>query len=343
MTRATRSLRLLVPVLLLALPATSVAHDGDDPHAGATTVTEITATGARATASLVPGKETTQWAFRYGTSLSDVRATPVQSVPGHGSQPATTITVSAPLTGLSPATKYYIRLVAVARDRRSDGILASFTTAPLPAPAPGPATPGTPDPTAPVAPPAPPVPALGTSVVLGSADGRVRVRVPGSDFVPLGEGASVPVGSVVDARHGAVALSAALPGGAVQQARFGGGRFQIQQDATRGRTDLYLRGSFAGCRRASASGARGAVLASAARARTRRRVRSLWGRDDGGRFRTHGRDSVATVRGTRWTMTDRCDGTLTRVTEGAVDVRVRRTGEVVRVGAGHRHLARHAR
>ena len=53
----------------------------------------------------------------------------------------------------------------------------------------------------------------------------------------------------------------------------------------------------------------------------RRVVRRLWGKDKHARFRTHGRDSVATVRGTRWVTTDRCDGTLTKVSEGKVLVR----------------------
>ena len=42
-------------------------------------------------------------------------------------------------------------------------------------------------------------------------------------------------------------------------------------------------------------------------------------------------------------MTDRCDGTVTKVAEGAVDVRNRRTGRVVRVEAGERHFAKHRR
>src|SRR3712207_6890811 len=40
-----------------------------------------------------------------------------------------------------------------------------------------------------------------------------------------------------------------------------------------------------------------------------RSARRLWGRDKGGRFRTHGKNSHATVRGTRWLVEDRCDGT----------------------------------
>ena len=71
-----------------------------------------------------------------------------------------------------------------------------------------------------------------------------------------------------------------------------------------------------------------------------RRVRRLWGRDDGGRFRTHGRHSHATVRGTRWLTVDRCDGTFTRVTEGAVSVRDRGRHRTVLVRAGHSYLAR---
>jgi ferric-dicitrate binding protein FerR (iron transport regulator) len=65
-------------------------------------------------------------------------------------------------------------------------------------------------------------------------------------------------------------------------------------------------------------------------------VRRLWGRDKGGRFRTHGHNSTATVRGTRWLTEDRCDGTLTKVTSGAVDVRPRHGRQRVRrVKAGH--------
>ena len=78
-----------------------------------------------------------------------------------------------------------------------------------------------------------------------------------------------------------------------------------------------------------------------ARVGKRRVVRSLWGRDSHSRFRTHGRDSVATVRGTRWVTTDRCDGTLTRVTQGKVSVRDLHRKRSVLVSAGHAYLARH--
>jgi flagellar basal body rod protein FlgF len=81
------------------------------------------------------------------------------------------------------------------------------------------------------------------------------------------------------------------------------------------------------------------AVAGAARSKTPT-VRSLWGRDRSGKFRTHGRDSVATVRGTTWLTVDRCDGTLTVVKAGAVSVRERRTHRSFLVRAGSRHLAR---
>ena len=71
-----------------------------------------------------------------------------------------------------------------------------------------------------------------------------------------------------------------------------------------------------------------------------RRVRRLWGRDSGGSFRTHGRHSQATVRGTRWVTVDRCDGTLTSVRQGAVSVRDFVRHRTVLVRAGHSYLAR---
>jgi hypothetical protein len=182
------------------------------------------------------------------------------------------------------------------------------------------------------------VPQLATTVVTAAVAGAVLVRPRGAvRFHPLAGPEAIPMGSVVDTRHGTVELRAArTASGAVQAGRFHGGRFLVsQRRGGGGMTELHLRGgSFAGCRTA-----RG-MLARAA-AKRPRRVRAVWGSDRGGRFRTYGRDSVATVRGTRWSVVDRCDGTLTRVTEGAVDVRHRHGGRVVRVRAGHRHLARH--
>jgi hypothetical protein len=193
--------------------------------------------------------------------------------------------------------------------------------APAPDPAPGPAA-------------TPQDAVVGSAVVVGVAEGAATVRAPGAAVSsPLGAGAAVPVGSVVDAREGTVRLSAQVPGRGTQDALLRGARFEVRQAKADGMTDLVLRGGdFRGCRRAGTTTAH-----AAARAKTPRR--SLWAKDDSGRFRTHGRNSVATVRGTEWTTTDTCEGTRTTVRRGAVLVRDKATGRSVLVRAGHSHLA----
>ena len=59
-----------------------------------------------------------------------------------------------------------------------------------------------------------------------------------------------------------------------------------------------------------------------------------------GRFRTRGRNSSATVRGTKWTMTDTCAGTLTAVKQGSVVVRDFTLKKNKTVKAGHHYFAR---
>jgi hypothetical protein len=287
------------------------------------------------------------WQVRYGTASDalDWSTTP-QQVPV-GIRPGA-VGVSAALTGLPPATRIYARLVVSGDKKEKLGAMTSFTTDPAPGTtAPAPQTPpatGTPQPESPTATPSPtttPTPAaapeLGTQVGAAATRGSVRVRLRGSDeFVALPDAAGLPVGSVIDATRGAITLTAALPGGQVQAASFGGGRFKVAQRVADGRVDLRLRGGdFAACR--------ARTLSAMTSGKRRRAVRRVWGKDRSGRFRTHGRDSVTTVRGTEWTVADRCNGTVTRVTEGAVDVRVRRTGRIVRLEAGERFLARHHR
>lgn len=188
-------------------------------------------------------------------------------------------------------------------------------------------------------PPLPPgvdPPVLGRSVVLAPRRGTVLVRPPGARrYVRLGAVGDLPLGTIIDARRGAVRLSTALDAGH-QTATFHGGRFEVRQPRSgRGLTDLVLRGGdFSRCRTRAA-----APLARAAAKRRAKAIRRLWGRDRGGRFRTRGRTSVATVRGTAWLTEDRCEGTLTRVTEGAVHVRdVQRGGKARLVRAGRRLL-----
>ena len=70
------------------------------------------------------------------------------------------------------------------------------------------------------------------------------------------------------------------------------------------------------------------------------KTRKLWG-DGKGKFRTKGRYAAATVRGTKWLVTDTCTSTTTRVTQGSVTRarQVRRSAPWC-VRAGKRYVAR---
>jgi hypothetical protein len=67
-------------------------------------------------------------------------------------------------------------------------------------------------------------------------------------------------------------------------------------------------------------------------------VRQVWG-DGKGRFRTKGRYSSATVRGTRWLTADRCGGTFTRVQRGVIQVNDFPDRRQVTLRAGRTYLA----
>jgi hypothetical protein len=69
-------------------------------------------------------------------------------------------------------------------------------------------------------------------------------------------------------------------------------------------------------------------------------VRALLRGDAHGQFTTHGAYAAATVRGTSWSIADRCDGTLTSVTRGTVVIRDFRLQRSIIVSAGKSYLAR---
>jgi NHL repeat len=196
--------------------------------------------------------------------------------------------------------------------------------------------------------PGPPV--LGSAVNVSVVRGTVLVAVAGTPavgsgaraaqkgltFVPLTEARQIPVGSFLDTKRGTVRLESATPRrGRTQAGQFSGGLFQVRQSrrrAAKGLTDLRLKGgSFKRC----AAGRTASVRSSL----SRRRIRRLRGNATG-RFRTSGQRSSATVRGTVWTVTDRCDGTLTRVTRGRVVVRDFRLRRKIALRAGKSYLAR---
>jgi hypothetical protein len=197
-----------------------------------------------------------------------------------------------------------------------------------------------------------PAPVLGRRVNARVVKGEVFVSLPpgaarasasvpglkGRQFVALRAARQIPVGSLLDTRKGTVGLTSATDArGATQSGQFAAGVFQVLQSRSpgaRGLTELRLKGSsFSKCRTAGHG-----KTATAAR-HSRRKVRRLRANAKG-RFRTRGQYSAATVRGTVWETTDRCDGTLVKVSRGSVAVRDFRRKKTITVRAGKRYLAR---
>ena len=181
-------------------------------------------------------------------------------------------------------------------------------------------------------------PVAGKSVDAGTARGSVTVVLPGSSqAIPLSDASSLPVGTVIDATHGAVTLTSVKSStGTTQTGEFWGAAFRIGQ--TRGArpvTELTLVDPPLGACSAPSQAQRLAIHAAS----SRRRV-TLWGHDHHGSFRTRGRGAVASVRGTEWMTQDSCAGTLVQVRQGAVSVRDLQRHRTVVVRAGHSYLAR---
>lgn len=166
-------------------------------------------------------------------------------------------------------------------------------------------------------------------------------------FIPLTQSARLPIGSIVETSRGKIMLESARDTRRrrTQTAEFFNGRFSMRQPrARRPFTELILKGgTFRGC--PSTRSVKGSTEAEESQRRRgrRSRVRRLWG-NGRGRFRTRGRYSSATVRGTKWLVEDRCGETLTRVARrprnSVVHVRDLGRRRTVRLTAGRRYVAR---
>jgi len=174
------------------------------------------------------------------------------------------------------------------------------------------------------------------------AAGRSSRQAGAAGFVPLKGAEVIPLGSLLDTTKGRVTLTTAASAktGAqrpTQSSEFYAGIFQIKQArASKPVTELTLR-STTFAKQCAGTTAKGAQAAAAGR-RTKV-VTQLWGNGKG-RFRTRGRNSTATVRGTMWLTQERCDGTLTRVKRGSVTVRDLRAGRTVTLRAPRVYIAR---
>ncbi len=301
--------------------------------------------GAGLSGSVNPeGLPTTAY-FEYGIDLSDRgpgssttlynQTTPVQQVGSDFTQHA----ISTTLSGLVPNITYHVRLVANNSAGTGTGPDQTFTTAKN-------------------APPPPPV--LGKSVNVSVVSGHVFILPPpgkslggagdtaalskGTGFVPLTEARQIPTGSEIDALHGSLKMvSNTGQVGKTQTATLAGGVFkltQVRKGITKGMTDFNLvesafqgAPSYGTCKaKHKATDATIASLSS--------KTLQLLKVSGHGKFKTTGRYASATVRGTIYTVADKCDGTLTHVIRDTVLVDDFVRHKTILLHAGQSYLAK---
>ncbi|MHB8235193.1 MAG: hypothetical protein ACYDHT_11135, partial [Solirubrobacteraceae bacterium] len=306
-------------------------------------VTEAAQAVQQSTATLAgtvnPEGASTTYHFDWGATLAYGNQAP--AVDGAVGSDNADHSFSQALSDLAPATTYHYRIVASDCEGCASGTTygsdATFTTATLEASRSTPSTvASSPNLRGPlpltVAPPS-----LGRTALAGAVSGVVLVRVPGSTaLVPLGATQNIPIGSVIDARQGVVRLTTAVnTAGKLQSATLWHGAFAVAQSPGRGMTTFALPHPSACSARAAQ-----ADSSTAGAARAKPSPPTLWAKDNHGQYSTRGQNSVATVRGTYWQTTNRCDGTLTTVKQGLVSVRDLHRHRTVLVRAGHSYLAK---
>ena len=162
----------------------------------------------------------------------------------------------------------------------------------------------------------PPPPAPGQVNLLPSgAGGQCVAVVGGAGCKPLEFGQQLEIDDVLYINPKQSKVQVQFQAGAAQ---FYGGRFDVKEVATQGgKPVLVMRLVGGNIKKKCATGNR--ATAGVSSQEKTKPIRRLWGKGKG-RFRTRGRYSSGTVRGTNWLTTDFCDGTETRVVTGVVSV-----------------------
>ena len=205
-------------------------------------------------------------------------------------------------------------------------------------------------------PPLPP-PVLGKAVNVTPVSGTVLIKLPpgaslarassdrdpiasaglskGTGFIPLKQARQIPVGSILDTTRGVVGITAASSKKNVQfTGDFTAGVFKLLQNRKqKGLTELNLMDTQPRNKVCVSAGKKASAAVS-------KGVLGLLRSKVHGSFTTRGDYSAATARGTQWSITDECAGTLTRVTRDVVSVQVFATRKTILVRAGHSFLAR---
>jgi hypothetical protein len=285
---------------------------------------------------------------RYrGNGVSGIvydQSTPAQAV---GSDFASH-TVLGSVSGLIPNALYHVRLVASNSSGTVFGTDQTFMTG---------------------RDPVPPAPVLGKAVNVKPVSGLVFIKPPpgkslgharlaraalakGQGFIPLTEARQIPSGSQIDSRKGSLQVSAAstLKRGKPQLGTFGGAIFKLAQDRrkiTKGLSTLTLleadfpgAPTYSSCKTTAHTTNSTHSTPTAHTARLSNRVLQTLHANVHGHYRTRGRYSAATVRGTQWGTRDQCNGTLTIVQRGTVQVQDFARHKTITLHTGHRYLAK---
>jgi CSLREA domain-containing protein len=174
-------------------------------------------------------------------------------------------------------------------------------------------------------------PVAGKSIIGSLSKGKVLVKLPGTNksFL-LQDGQQLPMGTTFDTTRGRVNIRADQGHGVVNKKMWiYDGVFKLTQ--TKGKkplTTLTLTGKL----QCGGGGKAHSAL-------KKKRKRRLWGNGKG-HFRTKGRNSAATVLGTKWYVEDTCKGTKVVVRRGKVRVTQFRPKKTIIVKAGHSYFAK---
>jgi Ca2+-binding RTX toxin-like protein len=178
---------------------------------------------------------------------------------------------------------------------------------------------------------------VGRSALVNPTQPQFGLRLPDARrFFSLTEAVKIPIGSTIDPQAGEVQVATARNrAGARQIASVSAGRFTVRQGGDqRPVTELRLAGGSPRCR--GSSGGRG----MAKRPPPPKLAVDLLKNKRTVRYAVRGDYSLAAATGTAWVTEDRCDGTLTRVANGTVQVRDFGRNRTVTVPAGRSYLAR---
>ena len=298
----------------------------------------VTDAGAAFAGSVNPEGLATTVYFQYGldkrysapgeSGPNYTQQTPGQSV---GSDFSAHAVGPVSVSGLLPNALYHVRIVATNSAGTVFGQDITFTTATSPAPS---------------------APTIGQTFNIQPVSGLVFVYIHGQ-LVPLTELEQIGPGVTIDSRHGTFELTTAGGAGGTahdatakgkpakaQTGQFGGAVVRIRQTtrgANRGLTTVMMvLSAFKGAPSQTICGGQSADGHAAALSS---KTLQLLHATAHGKFSTSGRYSAATVRGTSWTMTARCDGTLTRDISDSVVVTDFVRHKTIILHAGQTYLA----